>query len=287
MRTFVAIALVGLVSVVRSDLPHYNLEKSFDTGLRECAELNEISNCDLKQYIADSFPNVPIVRKLLRCSMLNVKSYNDATGVWQPQMSAFFQPSPADSCYQNRTQVCLNSIPERVDPSDVDSLAYESFQCYYRSYGDLVESDQFLRDSPLEFGQVLVATSDYLQLSGETLVDLCKGNILNNDQFPKILYVIAVRAGFYSVNSGVQLNRLYIQFGNEALLTPETQQCVDDVAQENCSADDVTQNYQIFVKCLEPLLPIPKLLQEFSKQRVSDPDVCDCSSPQVQVYNVA
>ncbi|XP_062552449.1 general odorant-binding protein 69-like [Armigeres subalbatus] len=287
MRTFAAIVLFGLVAVACGELHHYITYKSFDEAFLECGQYYEVKDCELKQYVAESYPNKPEVRRLVRCALLNLNSWNDDTGVVKHQVTNFFKPSQSDDCYLNRTLVCLNSVRERCAPKDVNTAAYESFVCYYRNYGNLVSEEQFLRHDALEHTQVLDTVSGFLELSQETLVEFCKGNILKNDKFPAVLYQSSVRYGFYNVTgNGVQLERLYNQYGNPQLLAPETHQCVDKVAHEYCSADDVTIMYQTHVQCLDSLVPTVKLLQEFAKTQVYDPSVCDCTSPQVQVYNV-
>ncbi|KXJ71239.1 hypothetical protein RP20_CCG021149 [Aedes albopictus] len=286
MRTLAIIVSVGLVSVAVSEYIHYIINKSFDNALKECAQYYEVSTCDLNQYVAESYPDKPEVRRLVRCTLINLQSWYDSTGLIQSEIVNFFEPSPADDCYVNRTQACLNALNATVDPTDVYNAAYQSFMCYFRNYGNLVSTDQFLRYAPLEYTQALATTTEVLELSQDTLVEFCKGNILNNDQFPTFLYQSSVRFGFFTVLGGVQLKRLYNQFGNAQLLAPETQQCVQKVAEDYCGSDDTTIMFQTHVQCLKGLVPTVQLLREFAKTQVSDPSVCDCTSPQIQVYNL-
>lgn len=277
MHSFVVIACIGLVSAARADLPHNVFEKSFETSLQECAEYFEISNCTLQQYKAERFPNTPVVRRLIYCTMANLKAWYSAFGLYEPQMRLFFKPSPTDSCYQNTTQECLNSVPGKAHLSDVTSLAYESFQCYYCHYGNIVESAQFIPNTWSEFDRILKATFDYLELPEETLVQFCKGNISNNARFPEIVYIVGVRTGYYSLASGARLDRLYIGIGEEALAAPETKQCVDRVSSEYCKADVVTKVHQIYVQCLDSVVPLRQQIQLISKKRVSNPALCGCA----------
>ncbi|XP_021695347.1 uncharacterized protein LOC110675228 [Aedes aegypti] len=286
MRALAAIVFVGLVSVTVSEYIHYIIFKSFDNALKECAQYYEVSDCDLNQYVAESYPDKPEVRRLVRCALINLQSWYDSTGLIESEIINFFQPSCSDDCYKNRTQACLNSVAATVCPADVNNWAYQSFMCYFRYYGNLLSTDQFLRYAPLEISQTFATAVEVLELSQDTLVEFCKGNILNNDQFPAVLYQTSVRFGFFTVANGVQLMRLYNQFGNPQLLAPETQQCVSKVAADYCGSDDVTVVYQTYVQCLANLAPIVDLIREFSKTQVSDPSVCDCTSPQIQVYNL-
>lgn len=99
-----SIAFVGLFCnpLVRCQLSHFTTVKSFSGALHECAEYLEVSNCTLRRYVEDSYPECDIVKKLIHCTLLNLVAWTE-TGLKHQVMVSFFDPAPGDSCYENRT----------------------------------------------------------------------------------------------------------------------------------------------------------------------------------------
>ncbi|XP_019535835.2 general odorant-binding protein 69-like [Aedes albopictus] len=288
MRRVVSFLLVSLwctVSTVLSDdgLPHYITEKSFDTALRECAQYFLVSDETIAGYYRQGFPETDEIKQLIRCTVLNLDAYDDSTGPLEYVLGNYFKPCPSDTEYAERTRCCVKTALDNICPSDVYSRSYASFMCYYREYGNLVTEDQFVPNTLYELTQMMLFVQSTLNLPYEVLVQFSKGNVVNDPNFPAVLYVWAVRGGYYSLGEGIQLDRLYTQYGVPGLISPETQKCVADVAQANCNADDLTIMYNTFLTCLRPLLPFENLLQTFAVEQLKCSKPCAGGAPAVHV----
>lgn len=141
------------------------------------------------------------------------------------------------------------------------TLAYKAFHCYYRQYGNLNHSEQFMPCSPQEL-QVLIKTSiAIVNVSQAELVNYSNGAVLDQPNFAELIYVIILRGGFFT-GQGLFLANLHTQFGNPELLTPETQQCVDaaTAAWNGQRQKDLVHAY--FVNCLRRITPWMQLIQD-------------------------
>lgn len=276
--TLLALSLGALLtSSVTAVLTHYALFKSFDTAYRECAEYYQVPNCTVDEYIANQYPSDPEDKRLVRCALINLAAWSDATGVVESAMSSFFNPAPEDTCYAERTRDC---IANSQDPcADNQTLAYNAFQCYYRQYGNLNQSDQFVNYSPLELEQLSLDTFTIVNVPRCELIEYSNGNFLNQPNFAEVLYVFMVRAYFYSPDQGLLLPYLYSQIGNPELLTAETQQCVDAA---KCAWDGKSQKdlvLAIFVNCLQKVVPLLDLLRSVANTVLDGPPPPPCPPP--------
>ncbi|XP_055589851.1 uncharacterized protein LOC129742031 [Uranotaenia lowii] len=289
MKTFAAFLVVALYSTaaVQCNLPHYTFVKSFLQGIQECAEYYEISSCDLNGFIQASYPNSAIVKKLIRCTLLNLQAYDDNSGIIESAFQNWFSPAPEDTCYLNRTRECIaNSVSEGQDN---DSKAYAVFQCYYSQYGNLVDSEQFVINSPNEVKTLANAALVIANLPQCVLNEYSQGNIIDDSNFPAVLLTQYVRGGYYTIEGGLQLNVLYTQYGNPELLAPQTQQCVDAaVAAAPHGASNAEILASIFRNCLSHIVPTLQELQDAAAEllaAVSFPaptcgcDVCADDAP--------
>ncbi|XP_001649880.2 uncharacterized protein LOC5565526 [Aedes aegypti] len=271
MNRIVLLVLISLCSastVLADGLPHYIAENSFDISLRVCAEYFLVSNETIDGYYQQGFPEIEEVKQLLRCAMINLGAYDDTFGPLEYVLGNVFKPCPSDTEYAERTRSCVKKALDSICPSDVFSRAYASFMCYYRGYGNLITDEFFIPNSLLELTQMMLFVQSSLNLPDEVLVQYSQGNILNEPNFPNVLYVWAVRGGYFSVDEGIQLENLYIQYGIPGLLSQETRQCAADVAQANCNLDLVTLLYNMYVTCLRPLLPFESFVQTFAVEQL-------------------
>lgn len=270
MQVFIVILVVTFCIVSAGEAqtfyPHYTEHKSFATALAECAEYFEVSDCSLDRIVRTSFPNEPAVRKLVRCALLNLRSWNDATGVNEHIIHSFFNPSPKDCDFLSRTRECIKKSQQQlVGISDVDRQAYNAFICYYRQYGNLNDTKQFLPLVPRELDQLLLTSLYLAGVSNGALVQFSQGHILGNSEFPDVLLIIFIRGGFF--RDRLLRENLYIQFGSPELLTPQTEQCVDaTVYRLPCHANEREQLYGIFRNCLQGLTDTLSIVQRISRQ---------------------
>ncbi|XP_039445502.1 uncharacterized protein LOC120425143 [Culex pipiens pallens] len=281
MRSFTAAALLATVGLFAgsSALEHYICTKSLPNALIECAEYFEISECRLSQYVEDSYPNCPDVKRLIRCALLNVGAWEDASGVRENVISNFFEPAAEDTCYVNRTRDCIAEALKHLDSKDYLGRAYESFLCYYRQYGNVIESEQFFPNEPLEAKQLLLSAINFAHIPRCELVQYSRGHIVDEPHFPALWFVWALRGGYYTIAEGTDLQALYNQFGCSELLSQCTKSCVEGVQQELAHADDKTKSYQTFRRCLKDLVPldsIQKIALELVGGSHPAPPPCGC-----------
>ncbi|KXJ76633.1 hypothetical protein RP20_CCG009315 [Aedes albopictus] len=250
-------------------LDHYIGYRSFDTYFRECGEYFEVPNCTLDEYVVNAYPDEPEVQNLIHCVLVGSRSWHDASGVVENVMSNFFNPAPEDTCYADRTRECVQNSQVPCD-SNV-TLAYKAFQCYYRQYGNLNQSDQFMPCSDRELQVLVNASIAFVNVPRCELLQYSVGAILDQAHFAELIYVILLRGGFYYTDRTLALNTLYTQFGNPELLTPETQQCVDAsiAAWDGQTQKDLA--YVIFVNCLQKIVPLLQLIQDVATSLVTAP----------------
>lgn len=273
------ISLCATSAVLSYELPHAVVEKSFDDALRECAEYFLVSDCEVDRYYKEGFPAKHKVKQLIRCTLFNLNAYDDATGVAENVLGNFFKPCSTDHDYVERTRVCVKKALDEICPDDVYSRPYASFLCYYHDYGNIVSEAQFIPKTELETWQLEIFVESVLSLPYEVIVQYSEGRVLNEPHFPHAAYVFAVRGGYYTLDGGIQLARLYTQFGNPELLSAETVQCAAKVAQTYCNSDYVTKNYYTFLNCIHPYLPLENLVQASAQKQVA----CSKSSSAVRL----
>lgn len=251
-------------------LDHYIGYKSFDTYFRECGEYFEVPNCTLDEYAVNAYPDEPEVRNLIHCTLVGSRSWHDGSGVIESVMANFFNPGPEDTCYADRTRECILSSQVPCD-SNI-TLAYKAFQCYYRQYGNLNESSQYMPCTDREL-QVLINTSIIMvNVPKDELVNYSNGVQLNQPHFAELLYVIFIRGGFYYTDDKtLALNNLYTQFGNPELQTPETQQCVNSATAAWDGKRQRDLVYAYFVNCLQKIVPWLQLIQQVATSLVTVP----------------
>uniref|UniRef100_A0A8D8K842 General odorant-binding protein 69 n=1 Tax=Culex pipiens TaxID=7175 RepID=A0A8D8K842_CULPI len=269
MQLFPVLMVLGLFPVpkINGDLAHYAVYKSFQNAFHECAEYLEVSNCTLQRINGNSYPNTEQVQRLIHCTLVNVGAWNsDQVAVKSHVLQNFFRPVSGDVCHQNRTQQCLKHINR--DPEDHFGRAFESFQCFYHQYGNIVSSAQYI---PFEINEIyrLVETAIAIHnIPRRALEEYSKGNILEEPHFRALHLTGALFGGYYSFKDGLKLDNAYSQFGTPELLTAETRQCCDAAAREECGADHATKLYRIFKNCLEDIVPTLKLVRTVAEKIV-------------------
>ncbi|KXJ71635.1 uncharacterized protein LOC109405893 [Aedes albopictus] len=248
----ITLLVLCFAAVGRCDLPHYVVYKSFFTALYECGEYLQVDNVTLDQYIYYGYPSIPEVKRLIHCAMVNVGAWNDYRGVRNNVFRYFFQPNALDTEYEQRTQLCLDSIcPNEIDQN---YRAFETFSCYYRQFGRLIKDDVFNPAEPLEFFQLLQFVRLTLNISPEKVAQFAAGNFLDDPVFKQALFIGALRVGAYSWDRGYLFDASYAQYNVPEIISPCTRKCVEDVTAQYCSADKMEQVYQIYKQCLHTFL---------------------------------
>ncbi|KAL9705653.1 hypothetical protein quinque_009171 [Culex quinquefasciatus] len=232
--------------------------------VEECAEYLEVSNCTLQWIAEDSYPNVEEVQRLIHCTLANLGAWDhESDMVRRHVLRSFFQPAAGDCCYLNRTLECLQCINSKHE--DHYERVYESFQCFNHNYGSLVSSDQYVPFERSGLFRIIETGFTLRTLPRCTLEQYSEGNILDDAYFARVHLACALRGGYYSLQSGLNLQAVYVQFAHPELLTAQTKQCCDAAAREECDSDHATKLYRIFRNCLKDIIPTLGLFQTAAK----------------------
>lgn len=300
MQALIASLVLTFYTVWAGDVPtfypQFAVYKSFPSALAECAQFYEVSNCSLDRIVKDSFPNEREVKKLVRCVFVNLRCWNDAAGVQEHVIHSFFNPTPEDSNFLDRTRECIKKSQLQLESSsDVETQAYNAFICYYRQYGNMNNTNQFLPLLPQELDQLVLASLSLASVSNEALVEFSLGNMLDNSEFIDVLAIIFIRGGFSHHNS--MLNHLYIQFANPEILSPKTEQCVEATFNTlPCYTSEKEQLYRVFRNCFQEITDILSLVHRLSNKLLGSDSTCSSGSStkapsktysQAPFYNVA
>ncbi|XP_039445517.1 general odorant-binding protein 69-like [Culex pipiens pallens] len=292
MQTLVTIiAALGSLCLVQGNIVHYIFYKSFPSTLRECAQYNEIPDCTLQRYIADSYPCDEPVKRLIHCTLSGLGAWDDKDGLREHVIRNSFKPTPEDTCYLNRTRECIKNALAPLADDDFHGRAYEIFQCYYRQYGNLIDDDQSVPKDSLELAQLTQLSLIIQNLPRCVLIQYSKGDILDEPHFPELLLLWLIRGGFYDAKQGgIQLANLSSQFGHPELDTPQTEQCIRAAERTVCDEKEAVKAFTIFKLCLKDITPILRLVKDAAKALVGEEKSCgcckECSYPAVSpVYN--
>uniref|UniRef100_A0A9I3EI14 Uncharacterized protein n=1 Tax=Anopheles dirus TaxID=7168 RepID=A0A9I3EI14_9DIPT len=207
------------------DVPHLAVTKSFSRALQDCMEYLQVPGYRYAEYAANSFPDDPETKCLLRCVGLNLRWWNDTAGVQAAVMERFFQPDPLDVEYENRTETCLQQSLMSGDTSDSCNLAYESFMCYLQHYGNLVPCPQYHPEDESRDVRIARDCMNVLQVPEQMLRAYRKGNFPDAPETRCLLRCFFLRSGLYSVDTGFDVKRLYtrdFEQPDKRYLSPDT-----------------------------------------------------------------
>lgn len=262
--------------------------KSLGEAQQECAEYQGISNETVEHYARNGYPDSSCVRELVHCIVFTVNAWNEISGIQDHVISQFFNPAPSDSSYQDRTKDCLRETVDCLPKHDQAGRAYNSFLCYYRNYGNVVQERKYVPyfDSIREryYKDFFVVKS----VPRNVLRQFAAGDILNTEQFAGVYYTYALGAGFYDLVDGLNLERVYVQFGIPEILSESTRCCVTSVRRQYPEGPKRVE--ETFKQCLQQLLPslqtIQKAAQEYLEETPehvlplpSPPSCHKCGSP--------
>ncbi|KFB46499.1 AGAP010650-PA-like protein [Anopheles sinensis] len=211
MLLTLAVALAGC-AVVKSeaqDGTHLYLEKSLSQAMHECMEYLQIPANRYDDYASHRFPCDAETKCLVRCVGLNLRWWNDTTGVQTALMANFFQPDPTDTDYARRTAKCLELRLAQSDPSECCSLAYESFMCYLQHYGNLVPCPQYLPEDHSRYVRMAYDCINMLQVPEVLLHSYSNGLIRDAPETRCLLRCFYLRSGVFNSETGFDLRRLY------------------------------------------------------------------------------
>lgn len=276
MRGFLVLLAVPLLAL-QSSYALKHLEeprwKSFRDAELESAEYLFITNETLERYRANGYPDEPSVRKLIGAIIIGLNAADEKLNqVKDYVLSQYFLPNNVDCLYKQHTQECLDQNVAPLDPSDRLGRAYQTFQCYYKKYGGIKDSVEWV---PYHYSEVIQTLEDCMYITNTSncsLLQYCQGGYATNPDYPNLAYCYFVRAGFYNRSSGFDLYKMYVQFGDDEFLDDNTEECISGVVDQYCKEPD--RLVHIVLDCIVQYLPATTSIGEAASNVLGNPPEC-------------
>lgn len=279
MRGFVLVlvsvlALHSCSALKNLDEPRW---KSFREAELECAEYLFITNETLERYRSRGYPDEPSTRKLINCILINLNAWDESLNqIKDYTFKQFFIPNTVDCLYVQHTQECLDQTVAPLDPYDRLGRAYKSFQCYYLYYSGISDEVKWVPFYPSEIVDIIGQCLRIVPQTNESLVQYCQGKFADNSDYPPAAYCFTVRAGFYNKTTGIDLEKLFVQYGGGPsgtdLFEADTVACIRDVYEQYCKEPD--RLVHTVVDCLLYFLPVVRDISAGASSVLGNPPEC-------------
>ncbi|EAT48660.1 AAEL000318-PA [Aedes aegypti] len=251
------ILLVSLVAL-HSSLALNHLEKlrwkTFREAELESAEYLFITHETLERYRSSGYPDEPSVRKLIGAIMVVLNAADEKLNLIKDYvLSQYFLPNTVDCQYKQHTKECLDRNVATLDPSDRLGRAYQTFQCYYKNFGGIKEDVGWV---PYHYSEVVQMLEDCLYItnaSNESLLQYCQGGYATSADYSNVAYCYAVRAGLLDKTTGFNVEKMYIQLGDDNLNDGDAKKCIAGVVNQYCK--EPYRTMRIVVDCVLIYLP--------------------------------
>ncbi|XP_052870986.1 general odorant-binding protein 45-like [Anopheles cruzii] len=284
----IAVASVGFSVASRpSDVSHLYLEKSFPQALHDCMQYLQVPPSRYEEYQALNFPNDPQTRCLVRCVGLNLRWWNDTTGVHTSVIANFFRPDPTDVHYERATKECvehrLKPTPANPTLQDCCLRAYNTFECYLQNYGNLVYSPQYYPEDRSRQVQVSYDCINILQVSKPLLQLFTEDSVPEDPGTQCLGRCFFLRLGLYDEERGFDLRRLYTRdyvTPNKRYLSKETYDklcAIRLTSPDQCT--EVNRAYFGVIKELETSFHSLSIAHEAARKALSDGSTCAALEP--------
>uniref|UniRef100_A0A2M4BMU8 Putative odorant binding protein n=1 Tax=Anopheles marajoara TaxID=58244 RepID=A0A2M4BMU8_9DIPT len=290
------VPLVVAGDLQQTDVSHLYVAKSFNRALLDCLEYLQLPGERFEQYSALHFPDDADTKCLVRCIGLNMRWWNDTTGVQKAVMGNFFQPDPSDTEYEYRTAKCIEkrlgslSGSRGSAPDDCCCRAYETFQCYLQYYGNLVQCPKALPQTRDMLVRSAHDCINILRVPDELLRCYSAGELRDAPETRCFLRCFFLRSGGYDAVRGFNLYRLYSRDSehlDQRYLAQETMEQLQTIRSTNC--DQCTEVYRSYKEVLGPLgiaFYEDSIIQEAANRALSDGSRCkECG--QYEIYSKA
>lgn len=229
-------SIVVLLAISTANATRSPSLKTIDQAVKECGTLWNVSPVYFEDFVRTGTGNSTQLKELVRCASIWCRWCNvSAHDVVYEVLQNYFNPSPDDPCFLNRTERCMKASLKDLPYTEVLERAFVSFLCYYQQYGNLNRSVQFIPYMLPQEQQVALDTLVIHSVPLETLRNFNDG-IFKEGTFECLLRTLLLRLNLYSDRAGPDVKRLYNQDGNESYLTPETAACIAE-ARKNCPSD--------------------------------------------------
>ncbi|KFB40107.1 AGAP000580-PA-like protein [Anopheles sinensis] len=179
--------------------------KSFTQAYLECLQYLNISSQPMLEYDASALSNAS-GNCLLRCIGLNLRWWDDQTGLLERPLLQFFRQLP-DTETLSQARACVAKLDNpTVEPC---AGAYSSFRCYSDVLGEVVAYPEYVVPSREEAGQIIRHCVLVLQVPPEQIANyMAAGSFLHDDKGTSVLRCVVTRLGLYSDAAGVLVDRL-------------------------------------------------------------------------------
>uniref|UniRef100_A0A9I3EGY2 Odorant binding protein n=1 Tax=Anopheles dirus TaxID=7168 RepID=A0A9I3EGY2_9DIPT len=247
----VVLTLVSLTRVLGNETKGVTIEKSFLQSVHDCAEYLRVPKQRLVQYLAYEFPPDEETKCLIYCVGMDLRWWNNTCGLQVPAIVNFFQPVLGDRQYEKRTRECLERNVHTGKTLNNCCKAYETFQCYFQEFGNLVTCPQYVPATKLQATQAALDCLNMLRVPVELLKCYGRGDLPDVPETRCLYHCIDHRTGLYTSESGVHLSRFYVRdmsVNDLCYLSKETKACRDRIRQSGC--DPCSEVYNTHLHCL-------------------------------------
>lgn len=247
--------------------------KSFLDAKLECADYLFITGETLDRYESNGYPDEPSVRKLLNCIAVNLNAWDEEhQRVKDFVFNQYFVPNTVDCLYKLHTQQCLAQNVDTLDKRDRLGRAYHSFKCYYKHYAGIKSEVKWV---PYHYSEVVQTLEDCMYITNPSKCDLlqyCQGQFTANPNYPNMAYCFFVRTGFYNRSIGFDLNKLYVQFGDDDLIDDDTEECITGIVDQYCKEPE--RLVHLVLDCLVQYFPAAVSIAEAANNILGNPPEC-------------
>lgn len=257
MKQLVCIVVLAFVApnliAAECDTKGLIVEKSFLQSVHDCTEYLQIPKERLGQYMANEFPPDDETKCLLFCVGVDLGWWNNTCGLQVPAIVSYFQPVQGDKQYEKRTKECLERRVGAIDSPNSCCQAYETFQCYFQEFGNLVTCPQYVRSTKLQATQAALDCLVMLRYPEKLLKVYASGKVEDSPETRCLYHCIDLRTGLYTQN-GISLPRFFVRdaaYNDLRYLSKETKACRDRIRQSGC--DKCSEVYNTHTECLSGL----------------------------------
>uniref|UniRef100_A0A182QFZ4 Uncharacterized protein n=1 Tax=Anopheles farauti TaxID=69004 RepID=A0A182QFZ4_9DIPT len=246
--------LVSLTLVHANDTKGVTIEKSFLQSVHDCAEYLRVPRQRLVQYLAYEFPPDEETKCLIYCVGTDLRWWNNTCGLQIPAIVNFFQPVLGDRQYEKRTRECLERNVHSGKTLNNCCKAYETFQCYFQEFGNLVTCPQYVPATKLQATQAALDCLNILRVPTDLLECYSRGELPDVTETRCLYHCIDHRTGLYTSESGIHLSRFYVRdlaVNDLRYLSKETKTCRNRIRQSGC--DTCSEVYKTHQDCLTGL----------------------------------
>uniref|UniRef100_A0A182QK55 Uncharacterized protein n=1 Tax=Anopheles farauti TaxID=69004 RepID=A0A182QK55_9DIPT len=257
MKQFKCVLWLAVVALQlafgQCDTKGVTVVKSFLQSVHDCTEYLQIPKERLIQYMSNEFPPDDETKCLLFCVGVDLGWWNNTCGLQVPSIVSFFQPVQGDKHYEKRTKECLQRRVGAIESPNSCCQAYETFQCYFQEFGNLVTCPQYVRLTKLQATQAALDCLVVLRYPEELLQVYAQGVVEDSPETRCLYHCIDHRTGLYNEN-GISLAHFFVRdsaYNDLRYLSKETKACRDRIRQSGC--DKCTEVYTTHTECLTGL----------------------------------